>query len=66
MVAFSDELVLKTNLIGTDDMVRERLRAHRRARVNALQVSPEGQTLDERLSTLAHLLELIKDLNAEP
>ena len=61
-----DELVLKTNLIGTDDMVRERLRAHRRAGVNTLQVNPDGQTLDERLSTLARLQELIKEVNAEP
>ena len=30
-----DELVLKTNLIGTEAMVRERLRAHRRAGVSA-------------------------------
>src|SRR6266705_1189724 len=29
-----DELVLKTNLIGTEEMVRERLRTHRHAGVN--------------------------------
>jgi|GEM_PF-3267934 hypothetical protein len=61
-----DELVLKTNLIGTEAMVRERLSAHRRAGVNTLQVNPEGQTLDERLATLARLLELVKEVNAEP
>src|SRR5436309_8322380 len=61
-----DELVLKTNLIGTEDMVRERLRAHRRAGVNTLQVNPDGQTLDERLATLARLVELVKEINAEP
>jgi F420-dependent oxidoreductase-like protein len=60
-----DELVLKTNLIGTEAMVRERLRVHRRAGVNTLQVNPEGQTLDERLATLARLLELVKEVNAE-
>jgi len=61
-----DELVLKTNLIGTDEMVRERLRIHRRAGVNTLQVTPDGQTLDERLATLARLLELVKEINVEP
>jgi F420-dependent oxidoreductase-like protein len=61
-----DELVLKTNLIGTDEMVRERLRAHRHAGVNTLQVNPEGQTLDERLATLARLAELVKEIDAEP
>jgi Luciferase-like monooxygenase len=61
-----DELVLKTNLIGTEAMVRDRLRAHRRAGVNTLQVNPEGQTLAERLATLARLVELVKEVNAEP
>ena len=61
-----DELVLKTNLIGTEDMVRERLRTHRYAGVNTLQVNPDGQTLDERLATLARLVELVNEINAEP
>src|SRR6266581_2209004 len=61
-----DELVLKTNLIGTEAMVRERLRAHRHAGVNTLQVNPDGQALDERLATLARLVELVKEINAEP
>ena len=60
-----DELVLKTNLIGTEEMVRERLRVHRDAGVNTLQVLPDGETLDERLATLARLVELVKGINAE-
>ncbi len=60
-----DELVLKTNLIGTKEMVRERLRTHRHAGVNTLQVLPDGETLDERLATLARLVELVKEINAE-
>jgi F420-dependent oxidoreductase-like protein len=61
-----DELVLKTNLIGTEEMVRERLRTHRHAGVNTLQVNPDGQTLDERLATLARLVELVREINDEP
>src|SRR5205085_10857834 len=60
-----DELVLKTNLIGTEDMVRERLRAHKRAGVNTLQVNPDGETLDERLTTLARLVELVEEIDGE-
>src|SRR5438132_7787402 len=60
-----DELVLKTNLIGTEDMVRERLRAHRQAGVNTLQVNPDGETLDERLATLARLVELVEEIDGE-
>src|SRR5437868_10040421 len=59
------ELVLKTNLIGTEEMVRERLRTHRQAGVNTLQVNPDGQTLDERLATLARLVALVKEIDAE-
>ena len=60
-----DELVLKTNLIGTEEMVRERLRIYRNAGVNTLQVNPDGQSLDERLATLARLVELVNEINAE-
>ena len=56
-----DELVLKTNLIGTEDMVRERIRIHRNAGVNTLRVEPDGETLDERLATLARFMEMVKE-----
>ena len=60
-----DELVLKTNLIGTQEMVRERLRAHRHAGVNTLQVNPDGQTLSERLTILGQLVDLVNEVNME-
>jgi F420-dependent oxidoreductase-like protein len=60
-----DELILKTNLIGTEEMVRERLRAHRHAGVNTLQVNPDGQTLSERLTILGQLVDLINEVNME-
>src|SRR6266567_6980758 len=61
-----DDLILKTNLIGTEDMILERLRTHRHAGVNTLQVNPDGQSLDERLATLARLVELVQEIDAEP
>ena len=57
-----DELVLKTNLLGTEDMIRERLRVYQAAGVTTLRVEPDGETLDERLATLARLKELIASL----
>lgn len=60
-----DDLVLKTNLIGTEDMVRRRIRTYRDAGVNTLRVDPDGQTLQERLMTLARLVDLVKEVNAE-
>ena len=60
-----DELVLKSNLIGTEDMVRARIRIHQAAGVNTLRVEPDGATLDERLATLARLVELVNEENID-
>lgn len=60
-----DELVLKTNLIGTPAMVAERLRVHRRAGVTTLRVATEGETLDARLAALGQLVDLVRAVNAE-
>ena len=57
-----DELVLKSNLIGTDDMVRERLRVYQATGVTTLRVEPDGGTLDERLKNLGRLVELVKEV----
>ena len=59
-----DELVFKTNLIGTKEMVRERLRMHQQAGVTTLSVFPTGQTLNERLNTLGQLIDLMKEVRA--
>ena len=53
-----DELVLKTNLLGTAAMVRERLAIYRRAGITTIRVEPAGDTLDARLANLGRLLEL--------
>jgi F420-dependent oxidoreductase-like protein len=55
-----DELVLKTNLLGTDAMVRERLALYRRAGITTIRVEPAGDTLDARIANLGRLLELTK------
>jgi F420-dependent oxidoreductase-like protein len=55
-----DELALKTNLLGTEAMVKARLRAYRDAGVTTLRVEPGGETLDARLATLGRLVQLIR------
>jgi len=57
-----DELVLKTNLLGTEAMVRKRLEAYRQAGITTLRVEPAGDSLDARLATLGRLLELVRTL----
>jgi F420-dependent oxidoreductase-like protein len=61
-----DELVLKTNLIGTEAMVRARLAAYRGAGITTLRVEPAGLTLDERLATLARLIALARPEEKNP
>ena len=61
-----DELVLKTNLLGTDEMVRNRIRAYRDAGISTLRIDPEGPTLAQRLETLGRAVDLVKGVDVEP
>jgi F420-dependent oxidoreductase-like protein len=56
-----DEMVLQSNLLGTEAMVRERIRKHRDAGVNTIRVQPEGATMEERLETLARVVRIIRE-----
>ncbi len=55
-----DEMALKANLLGTQAMVRERLRVYSASGLTTLRVEPAGATLDARLATLGRLMELVK------
>jgi F420-dependent oxidoreductase-like protein len=55
-----DEMVLRTSLLGTDDMIAARIRAYRDAGITTLRVEPDGATLDARLATLARVLDLVR------
>jgi F420-dependent oxidoreductase-like protein len=56
----TDEMVLATTLIGTEAMVRDRLRVWRDAGVDTVRLYPAGDTLDARLTTLARALDLMR------
>jgi F420-dependent oxidoreductase-like protein len=60
----TDEMVLATTLIGTEDMVRERLRIWRDAGVDTVRFYPAGGTLAERLETLGRALDLVRALES--
>ena len=55
-----DEMVLKTNLFGTEDMVRSRLRAFRDAHVNTIRISTKGETWNEKTTALEEAVDLIR------
>jgi len=57
-----DDLILKTSLIGTEDMVRERLRAYKNAGVNTFRIGAEGDNLQQKLDRLGTSLDLIRSV----
>ncbi|MFJ3508977.1 LLM class flavin-dependent oxidoreductase [Streptomyces luteogriseus] len=61
----TDEMVLATTLIGTEDMVRARLRVWRDAGVDTVRFYPAGETLDARLSNLGQAIDLVRDIEGE-
>ncbi|MEU3340793.1 LLM class flavin-dependent oxidoreductase [Streptomyces sp. NPDC006668] len=59
----TDEMVLATTLIGTEPMVRRRLRVWRDAGVTTVRLYPAGTTLHERLATLGRAIELVREVD---
>lgn len=59
----TDEMVLATTLIGTEDMVRERLRVWRDAGITTVRLYPAGETLDERLTTMGRAIQLVHEIS---
>ncbi|GAB2966129.1 LLM class flavin-dependent oxidoreductase [Amycolatopsis acidiphila] len=57
----TDDMVLGTTLIGTEAMVRDRLRVWRGAGVDTVRLYPAGDTLDARLTTLARAIDLVRE-----
>ncbi|KZS68837.1 F420-dependent methylene-tetrahydromethanopterin reductase [Mycobacterium kansasii] len=62
VASITDEMVLATTLIGTEDMVRSRLAVWRDTGVNTVRLYPAGDTLDAKLSTLGRAIELVREL----
>ncbi|MEE9254285.1 MAG: LLM class flavin-dependent oxidoreductase [Pseudomonadales bacterium] len=57
-----DEMIIQANLLGSEDMVRDRIRAYRDAGVNTLRVGPAGRSMKERLETLGRVMDLVRDV----
>ncbi|MQY40153.1 putative coenzyme F420-dependent oxidoreductase [Streptomyces sp. RB17] len=57
----TNEMVLATTLIGTEDMVRQRLRVWCEAGVNTVRLYPAGDTMEARLATLGRAIELVRE-----
>jgi F420-dependent oxidoreductase-like protein len=58
-----DEMVLATTLLGTEEMVRARLRVWRDAGVDTVRLYPAGDSLDARLTTLGRAIDLVREVS---
>jgi F420-dependent oxidoreductase-like protein len=58
----TDEMVLATTLIGTEDMVRARLQTWREVGVDTVRLYPAGDTLAARLDNLGRGIALVRAL----
>lgn len=56
-----DAMVVQTSLLGTEEMVAERIRKYRDAGVTQLRLGPVGETVSDRLDTLARAVELVRE-----
>jgi len=57
-----DELILKTSLIGSKEMIIERLRAYKAAGVNTFRLGAEGDNLQQKLQRLGTSLDLVRSV----
>jgi F420-dependent oxidoreductase-like protein len=60
-----DEMVMQSALLGSEDAVRERIRAYRRAGVGMLTLGPIGEGAAAQLDTLGRAVELVREVSAE-
>lgn len=60
IAAVPEEMVLKANLAGTADMVKERLAAYQAAGVTTLRISTGGSNWPERTAALEEAMDMIR------
>jgi hypothetical protein len=58
-------MVLRTSLLGTEDMIKQRMRAYKKAGITTLRLDPEGSSLQQRLATLGRAMDLLNSVNQE-
>ena len=56
------ELAMKANLIGTPEMIAERLKAYRDAGITTLRLGLAGDSAAEKLATLGRVMDLVAEI----
>jgi len=59
--AVPDDMARLSAFVGTDDQVRDRLRAFRAAGITTVRAEPDGATTDEKLATLRRFMDLVRE-----
>lgn len=62
--AVPEELVLSAYLVGTEEMVRDRIRAHVDAGIDGVRIGPVGRTAAEQIERLEQSVDLIRTTTA--
>ena len=56
-------MILKTNFLGTEEMIRERLTAFRQAGVTTLRIATKGKSWKEKTESLEEAMDLVAHYN---
>ena len=54
-----DEMILKTNFLGTEEMIHERLSAFRKGGVTTLRIATKGENWKEKTDSLEEAMDLV-------
>ena len=54
-----DEMILKTNFLGTEEMIHERLSAFRKGGVTTLRIATKGESWKEKTDSLEEAMDLV-------
>ncbi len=59
------ELAMKANLIGTPDMVSDRLKIYRDAGITTLRLGLAGADMGEKLAILGQVMDLFHEMESQ-
>ena len=57
-------MVINSSVIGSSADIAEKLKAYKDAGVNTFRVGPYGDSIGERLDTLAETMKILADINS--
>jgi F420-dependent oxidoreductase-like protein len=59
-----EAMILRSGLFGSEDMIRDRIRAYRDVGITTLRLDAQGKDMNERLETLGHAIDWVRAADA--